>query len=337
MKHLFTLVFATLAFGQTLLSQDISSSFPIEPITEDLDEALNQFLFGSGVTAGEASSTPLSHHAIGRFTGGAEYIGIDSGLVLCTDAFDGTFFFPDAFSEPDLMAVANSVPQLIGVSFGVWNIYDVADINFEFVALGDSLSFNFVFASTEYEWFINSSFNDAFAFFLAGPGISGTFGAPEAYPNGAINIAVVPGSNPPLPITVSSVNSNTNSEYFISNLVESLTPGPVQFVFNGFTQVITAHANGLTPGEVYHIRLAIGDGSDSSYPSAVFLEAGSFTFSITAPETGEGDFNGDGILDILDLMTLLAQYECSADCTADIDGDGAVGISDLLAWLSLFD
>ena len=83
--------------------------------------------------------------------------------------------------------------------------------------------------------------------------------------------------------------------------------------------------------------MASGDGSDNALASAVFLEAGSFTFSITAPDSGEGDFNGDGVLDILDLLALLGQFDCTVDCTADIDGDGVVGISDLLAWLSLFD
>ena len=336
MKRLFTLVFATLAFGQPLFSQDISSSFPIEPITEDLDDALNQFLFGSGVTAGEASSTPLFNHTIGSFTGGAAYVGLDSGLVLCTGAIDGIFFVGEDDDE-DLLSVANSVPPLIGQSFSLSIVYDIAEVSFDFIALGDSLSFDFVFASEEYPNFVNSSFNDVFAFFLAGPGLTGPYAAPSEYPNGAINIAVLPGSDPPLPITVSSVNDQTNSEYYIANPSIIPTENPWPSVFGGFTTVLTAYANGLIPGETYHIRLAIADGQDMALSSAILLGAGSFTASITAPETGEGDFNGDGILDILDLMTLLAQYECSADCTADIDGDGAVGISDLLAWLSLFD
>ena len=39
------------------------------------------------------------------------------------------------------------------------------------------------------------------------------------YANGAINLAIVPNSNPPLPITISSVNSVTpiNQQYFIDN------------------------------------------------------------------------------------------------------------------------
>ena len=336
MKALFSLLVFALGFGQVLDAQNISSSFPIEPITEDLDDALNQFLFGSGVTAGEASSTPLANHTIGSFTEGAEYIGLDSGLVLCTGAVDGIFFTGET-GDSDLLSVANSVPPLIGQNFLLSSIYDIAEVSFDFIALGDSLSFDFVFASEEYPTFVNTSFNDVFAFFLAGPGLNGPYAAPAEYPNGAINIAVVPGSNPPLPITVSSVNDQTNSEYYIVNPSIIPNENPWPSVFGGFTTVLTAYANGLIPGETYHIRLAIGDGQDMALSSAILLGAGSFSASITAPDTGEGDFNGDGILDILDLMTLLAQYECAVDCTADMDGDGVVGISDLLAWLSLFD
>jgi hypothetical protein len=250
MKALLPLFVAFMVCGQSLNAQVISSAFPVEPITDDLNGALNQFLLGSGVTSGDAVSSPLSNFAIASFTGGGPYIGLDSGLVLCTAGVNGFGFSQQSTPQPDLLAVANSVPQLLGASFQVSSVNDVAEVSFDFVALGDSLSFNFVFASTEYAMFVNTAFNDVFAFFLAGPGLEGPYSAPEGYPSGAINIAVVPGSNPPLPITVSSVNAQLNSEYFINNQSAFGSPANVDFIFNGFTEVITAHANGLIPGEV---------------------------------------------------------------------------------------
>ena len=134
----------------------------------------------------------------------AECNGLDNSLNL-------------GFTDPDLLDVANSVPPLIGQSFTVSSINDVCILEFDFVAVGDSISFNYAFGSNEYLTYVNTTYNDIFAFFLSGPGISGPYASPAAFPDGAINIAQVPGSNPPLPITVSSVNNVTNTEYYIDN------------------------------------------------------------------------------------------------------------------------
>ena len=58
-----------------------------------------------------------------------------------------------------------------------------------------------------------NQYNYVFGLFLSGPGIAGP------YANGSENLAIVPGSNPPLPITISSVNSVTpiNQQYFVNN------------------------------------------------------------------------------------------------------------------------
>ena len=58
--------------------------------------------------------------------------------------------------------------------------------NFDFVAESESVSFNYVFASTEYSSFTCTSYNDIFGFFLSGPGITGP------YSNNAVNLAYIP-------------------------------------------------------------------------------------------------------------------------------------------------
>jgi photosystem II stability/assembly factor-like uncharacterized protein len=49
-----------------------------------------------------------------------------------------------------------------------------------------------------------------------------------------------------------------------------------------------------------------------------------------------GDIVINGIIDTNDILMLLSQYSCTANCSADIDGDGAVTISDVLALLAIF-
>ncbi len=104
-------------------------------------------------------------------------------------------------------------------------------------------------------------------FFLSGPGIAGPWA------NGAINLAYIPNTNPPLPITISSVNSVTpiNSQYFVNNQSGLSIIADA----DGFTTVLTAQAL-VQCGETYHIKLAIADGSDAALNSYVWLEAGSF-------------------------------------------------------------
>jgi hypothetical protein len=42
-----------------------------------------------------------------------------------------------------------------------------------------------------------------------------------------------------------------------------------------------------------------------------------------------GDLDGDGHVGLNDLAILLADYNCTSDCTADINGDGVVNLADL--------
>lgn len=242
-----------------------------------LDQYVNEILLGSGIEAFNIQLTG-SPVQIGHLTGAENTPSpINAGLVLSSaaatnlacDTNDDVPFGAGVSGDPDLLNIANSVPPLIGQNFTVTSVNDICAIEFDFVATGDSIKFNYAFGSDEYLTWINSQFNDVFAFFLSGPGIVGPFSAPAEYPDGAINIAQLPGSNPPLPITISSVNNILNSAFYIDN------PANVGICQNGFTVLLQASAE-VQCGETYHIKLSIADGSDTALESVVILEAGSF-------------------------------------------------------------
>ena len=50
------------------------------------------------------------------------------------------------------------------------------------------------------------------------------------------------------------------------------------------------------------------------------------------------DVNGNGAVDVADVLLVLSDFGCSNDCNAatDIDGDGGITVSDVLALLSTF-
>ena len=44
-----------------------------------------------------------------------------------------------------------------------------------------------------------------------------------------------------------------------------------------------------------------------------------------------------GVVAVADLLELLGMFGCAVNCGwADLDGDGAVGVSDIMTWLTLF-
>ncbi len=82
-------------------------------------------------------------------------------------------------------------------------------------------------------------------------------------------------------------------------------------------------------------------GEDLCFTVMVTLEQGGFCCStqVCAPvpdcSKATADLDGDGLVGVLDLMLLLAQFgTCQGSCWADMDHDGEVGVTDLLLLLS---
>ena len=307
------LLFILLFIGVNSFSQ---ITIDLSPPYDAPVHLIDNVLLGGGVTASNHNYQGDSIQ-IGFFDATNTSLGINSGIVMATgevSALDPTFtsafpFLPNTVTDPDLLNVANSVPPLLPSphtnSFTVSSINDVAILEFDFIPTSDSLSFNYVFGSEEYFAFENSQYNDVFGFFLSGPGISGPYSSPSYHPNGSINLAIVPGSNPPLPITISSVNSVTpiNSQYFVDN------QGGLDTIASadGYTTVLTANA-AVQCGETYHIRLAIADGSDQGLSSFVWLEAGSFSSPVLE------------VIDDLGLDSTILEIPCNSSVTLTANG-----------------
>lgn len=228
----------------------------------------------SNITFNGVAVPPTAQPGSASFTQVGD-LGLAAGVILSSGLAASAIGPEVEFSTDDLGNNGND-PDLEAIVGD--NISNYAILEFDFIPTGDSLRFRYVFASEEYPNFV-CSFNDAFGFFLSGPGISGP------YTDGAINIAVLPDGV--TPVSIANVNSGQNNDpndplcpavnpqYYVNN-----TDGPT-VSFGGFTVVLTAFAL-VQCGETYHIKLAIADAgnefdTDTSYDSAVFLEAGSFT------------------------------------------------------------
>ena len=210
----------------------------------------------------------------GSFVNNNGNLTIGEGIVLSTGNI-ALMAGPNTTGSAGEIVGGGGYPDL--TTLGGQNTNDAAVLEFDFIATGDSLSFNFCFGSEEYNEWVDSGFNDVFGLFLDGPGISGTF------QNNGINLATVPDTDG-TPISINSINNNLNSEYYIDN-ESNADPNATQM--DGFTVTMTA-SSVLQCGETYHIRMCIADGGDSSYDSVVLLEAGSFS-------AGSVDLNADAV------------------------------------------
>lgn len=273
MKKLFLTSIFSILFLSTYAQMSVSNLAPYNSASH----LVNNVLLGTGVTASNITFAGQNSQ-IGFFKDGllgTPNLGLDSGIVISSgDVNDippggnqpdvGQYMGP---GDPDLLAIAQSVssnPQASSIT----STQDGAFLEFDFTPIGDSIKFNFVFASEEYTTYINTQFNDIFAFLISGPGITGPYASPAAFPNGAINIAQVPSTT--TPITISSIHPGLNSQYYISNTTEA------NHEFNGFTTVINI-AYPVQCGQTYHFKLAVADCQDDWLDTGVFLEASSFT------------------------------------------------------------
>lgn len=255
------LCLCTVGLGQLNIDSGVSAA-----------DAVQNTLLGEGVTV---SNITLSgdDNQVGTFDCVNCNLGLETGVIIGSGNVS-------VASGPNSSGSSSSGGGNFGASDGDLEILnpgftfnDAAILEFDFEASGDSIKFNFVWASEEYPEYSGSSFNDTFGFFVSGPGFSGP------YSNNAENIAIIPGTT--LPVTINNLNNGTNGttgpctncEYYINN-----PSGGDETVieYDGFTTVLTAEAE-VQCGETYHIKIAVADVGDTGFDSAVFLEAGSFT------------------------------------------------------------
>ena len=163
------------------------------------------------------------------------------------------------------------------------NTFNATVFEFEFTSNIPLVTFDFVFASEEYEnqFECTDIFRDGFAFLVSGPGIPDTSGAPF----GGVNIASVQGSND-VPVSTLSIHRDTFTcgpevlgvdffpDLYVSNSADNLNVQPTQY--DGITAILTTATVPVQLGEVYTVKLVIGDRGDSAFDSAVFLAGGSF-------------------------------------------------------------
>lgn len=224
---------------------------------------LTNSVLGTGITITSAINFQGSETSAGTFSDGS-VIGFESGLILTSgdaSSADGpnnsgstTTNFGGA-GNPNLDAI---IPQ---------TTFDATTLSFDFTTETGDLFFNYVFASEEYNEYVNSSFNDVFAFFVDD-----------------VNVALAPNGDP---VGINTVNCGNpfgvvgpNCGSYVNN-----SDGDFDIEYDGFTEVFTASATGLGAGS-HTFEFAIADAGDSILDSAVFIQGDSFSSGLI-PNDGD--------------------------------------------------
>ncbi len=206
MKHVVYLLLITVTLsvhGQVRVENPYSpnrqrgaNAVDVNPLPANIDSAIAALIVGGCV---EISNFEVHgpHDAFGVFTDPMQGTGMSSGVILATgqaeiaegpDDDNNAGHNQGEDGSPDMNALAGTTS------------YDATWIEFDFTPLADTLfASDFIFGSEEYPEFVNAGYNDAFGFFISGPGIAGP------YTNGAENIAVVPGTS--TPVAIDNVNN----------------------------------------------------------------------------------------------------------------------------------
>lgn len=246
---------------------------------------LAQKLAGAGVVITNATLT-CATVANGSFSVGplGTNLGLDSGIILTSGSAAQS-------AGPQTAAViSNQLGSGTDADLALLSGQTIADackLEFDFTPAGDTVKFNYVFGSEEYDSYSCDLYNDAFAFFISGPGITGQR-----------NLALIP--NTTIPITINSttdpavtmptsLTACTNmgpgspfAQYYVNNTTGTTV------AYYGFTTIFEA-VSPVTPCNTYHLKLVIGDGFDDRLDSGVWLKAGSLTSNpLTVTSEGSG-------------------------------------------------
>ncbi len=256
-------------------------------------------LLGGGVMASNITFTGNGNQ-IGEFSNGnTTDLGFDRGIVLSSGNVSDIPQSAGGFASTDYYG--NGDASLNGLAGAT--THDAAILEFDFYTEASHVQFRYIFASEEYPEFVNSGYNDAFAFFLSGPNPNG-----GSYSN--YNMALIPGTS--TPVTIDNVNDYTNSQYYVDNSSSG------DIVYDGKTVALVAEAD-IVPCQTYHIKIAIADAGDGIYDSGVFLEASS---SVADGVSWDLGFSANGftyaVENCVDAFVTFHREDATNDTTFDI-------------------
>lgn len=258
------LFFAFTLFSFTGFSQYItvdSNSYTPQELIEDI--LINSGCIENILVTSSVSGSFNTEKSIGYFNKNNSNFPFEDGVVMSTGRLSNVPGPNNNLSDDDAngWGADQDLEQVLGIS----NTLNATSIEFDFTPNANTIQFQYIFASEEYQEGDDSTcqYSDVFGFLIKP--IGGTY----------TNIAVVPGTTTPVKVTtvhpeIPGGCDAENEQYF-----SSFNNNNHSINFNGQTKPLVAQAS-VNAGSTYHIKLVIADDYNYRYDSAVFLEGSSF-------------------------------------------------------------
>lgn len=292
-----------------------------------VDDWVKKNFTGQGVVVGniKVKGYPLSTLS---FISAGNVLKLQKGLILSSGNSYNVAGYNNSHNQSSTFGDVlkpEADQDLAGIING--KLYDICSIEFEFVPLDNSIQFNYQFGSDEYPEYVDSPYNDVFAFIVSDESTSK-------------NIALIPGTQ--VPVSINTVNFKTNSEHFIDNnlykqvtikrqeplkstykgtlpgrvlrgigsifsvsgpaagdqvviqpdaeLMKTLDPNLYRNLrYDGITNKLVAQTY-VTPYKKYRLKIILADVADNIYDSGVFIEDGSLTSKKDVQQPGFTDY-----------------------------------------------
>lgn len=220
---------------------------------------------------GERVSLSSATLALGRTVQAGTVSGLDLGLA--SGPFAGVALSTGSLRAADPAAAGDvdfTVSSLVGpnakltttgdlggpgsalleTSFAV-TTYDAAELRLAVVPEGDKLTIVYHIGSEEYAGWAERDYTDAFGVYVDGR-LCSTLGD--------------------VPVGVATLNADTRSELYVSNLTADGAPGPRGTEMNGYSVALACTAD-VTPGQPVEVVAAVADTVDGQLDSTLLLAA----------------------------------------------------------------
>jgi hypothetical protein len=251
--------------GLSVAPQMAFAGLVVSDLSTQTPTALVQRLVGNNVPFSNVTYTG-AQVASGSFSGGSGIIGFEDGVLLTSGDVRNVV----GPNSQDGKSTVNATPGDADLEKIITGTTDAAVLEFDFVPSENTVTFEYVFTSEEYNEFANSEFNDVFAFYLNGS-----------------NVALIPSTS--TPVAINTVNGGNpfgtdakNPQFYRNNDLDD-GGGSIDTEMDGLTVVFSVRAK-VVPNQTNHIKLVIADVSDSILDSAVFIRSNSF---IVTPAAGQ--------------------------------------------------
>ncbi|OXA93077.1 T9SS type B sorting domain-containing protein [Flavobacterium hercynium] len=271
-----------LVLGMVLCYSTMNAQSIIVDDSKTAQELVTNILINSScinVQSVSATGNPQTGaQSYAYFSSGTSNFPFPSGIVLSTGPSKNT---EGPFVQSTSIGVKNDSWQGdndLNRALNIAESKQATVLEFDFVPLTNTISFDYIFASNEYQSYFPCIYSDGFAFLIKKAGTS------EEYKN----LAVLPRTTIPVSATTVhpkiesvTVNNRTydgcdplNVNYYNGNNTIS---SPINFA--GQTVVMNVETE-VEANVTYHLKLVIADDKTGQYNSAVFIDAGSFLSKI---------------------------------------------------------